>query len=429
MASGPRVVPIRQRQRPPGAGEWWDRLERDDKGRIVADLDNVLVALRGAEQFQLAVAFDEMMMHSIVTREWPRVPEADPADKPVPRETDDDDISSLQQWLQRMGIRRIGREIVGQAVEHLAHERPQHPIRDYLNNLEWDGVKRLDRWLFTYFGAEAGSDDEIEYVAAIGKMFLIAMVKRIFKPGCQADYMLVLEGEQGTLKSTACRVLAGGDWFSDGLPENISGKDARQHLRGKWLMEVPELAAFSKAEVEALKAFITRREEKYRPPFGRHDVAEKRQCLFIGTTNQGVYIKDVTGGRRFWPVKTTVIDVTGLAEARDQLFAEAMVAHRNNEPHWPDPDFERSHFKPQQLARQEDDPWLAIIQEGLDKRPEWRKFIIADIAREILGFDGASRIGTADNRRIMNCLNELGYEQQRTMHGRFYIKVRKKDDA
>lgn len=425
MPSRPRVV----RLAPDGVGDWWNRLRRDDRGRIIPDLDNVLIALRGDNRMSYAVAFDEMMQHSIITREWPRVDEADPAPKPIPREVDDDAIAGLQQWLQRSGLARVGREIVGQAVEHIARERPQHPIRDYLDNLEWDRKPRLDTWLFTFLGACAETDQEIEYVRAIGRMFLIAMVARIYDPGCQADYMLVLEGEQGTLKSSACRKLAGDEWFSDSLPDNISGKDARQHLRGKWLMEVSELAAFSKTEVEALKAFITRREEKYRPPFGRHDVAEKRQCLFIGTTNQDVYIKDVTGGRRFWPVKCTTIDVDGMEKARDQLFAEAVVVYRNKEPHWPDVDFERTHFKPQQLKRQEDDPWLAIIEKGLAERIDLPRFTVGQIAQSILGFDGASRLNTADARRITNCLRELGCIQERTTKGRFYVRGPADDDG
>jgi hypothetical protein len=297
-----KVVPFtRKRKKPPpapppgGWPAWHSRLRRDDRGRIIADLANVLIAVRGEDQLVGACAFDEMLQHSIVQKEWPRLPDASPV-QPPPHETNDDDIGRLQEWLQRMGIPRVGREVVGQAVEIFARERRFHPIRDWLTGLQWDGVSRIDRWLFVYFGAEAEDDEAIEYVAAIGKMFLIAMVARVFEPGVQADCMMVLEGDQGILKSRACRALAG-EWFSDSLPENIASKDTRQHLRGKWLVEISELAAISKAETETLKAFITRREERYRPPFGRHDVVEKRQCLFVGTTNQDMYIKDQTGGR------------------------------------------------------------------------------------------------------------------------------------
>jgi predicted P-loop ATPase len=405
---------------PPGGWPaWHSRLARD-RNRIIADLANVLVALRGEERMMLACAFDEMAQHSLVTREWPRAPDADPV-KPVPHETDDDDIARLTEWLQHMGIRKVGREVVGQAVEVFARERCFHPVRDYLDSLVWDRTKRLHRLLFTYFGAAAENDAEIEYVAAIGRMFLIAMVARIYKPGCQADYMPVLEGEQGSLKSSACRALAG-DWFSDSLPENITSKDARQHLRGKWLIEVSELAAFTKAEVEALKLFITRREERYRPPFGRHDVMEPRQCLFVGTTNKEVYIKDETGGRRFWPVKCTAIDLNGLTQARDQLFAEAVQAYRARERWWPKPEDEDRYFKPQQDKRQEDDPWKPSVIEFWNNRDQLKRATVSQIARDALGFVGESRIGTAEARRISNILKDLKCGREITMDGRFYLR-------
>jgi predicted P-loop ATPase len=418
MARGPRVVPIRQP--PQGVGNWWQRLARDDRGRIIADLANVLIALRGDDRMLMAVAYDEMRQHSIVQREWPRAEGAEPV-APVPHETTDDDIARLTEWLQTTGIRRIGREIVGQAVEVVAHERNFHPVRDYLENLEWDGTKRIHRWLFTYFGAEDDGGSATDYVGMIGQMFLIAMIARIFKPGCQADYMLVLEGDQGILKSTACRALAG-DWFSDSLPESITSKDARQHLRGKWLMEVSELAAFSKTEVEPLKAFISRREERYRPPFGRHDVMEPRQCVFIGTTNKAVYIKDDTGGRRFWPVKCTSIDVKAIAADRDQLFAEAVHAFRHGARHWPSAEDEDRHFKPQQERRVEDDPWKPAVADWMERTPEMTKTTVGEVAQSALGFVGASRIGTVEQRRIGSVLIDLGFIQHRTKKGRFYVR-------
>lgn len=420
--------PRRRRREPPppppgGWPNWLGRLRRDERGRVIPDLANVMIALRNEEQLVDACAYDDMMQHSIVERAWPHTEDAQPV-RPAPHETGDDDIGRLQEWLQRMGIPRIGREIVGQAVELFAHERPFHPIRDWLDTLKWDGTKRIHRWLFSYFGAEAEDDQAIEYVSAIGRMFLIAMVARILRPGCQADYMLVLEGDQGTLKSSACRALAG-DWFSDGLPENISSKDARQHLRGKWLIEVSELAAFSKAETEALKAFITRREERYRPPFGRHDVAEKRQCLFVGTTNQDAYIKDPTGGRRYWPVKCTAIDRDGIAEAREQLFAEAVVAFKAGERWWPTVENEREFFKPQQDRRQEDDPWHPTIREHLDN-PLLTAVTVSGVARS-LGFADDSRIGTAEQRRIVSILKDLGWSPTRTKKSRFYVPPKKGD--
>jgi predicted P-loop ATPase len=412
---------------PPGGWPAWrDKLAKDDRGRIIADLDNVLVALDGEHSVRLAIAYDEMLQHSLVMLEWPKVAEFDGPERTYPHEVDDDDITRLQQWLQRMGIRRIGREIVGQAVEHLARRRRFHPVRDGFEMLAWDGVPKLDTWMFSYLGAVAESAEEIEYVRMIGAMFLIAMVARIYRPGCQCDYMLVLEGEQGILKSSACRVLAG-DYFSDSLPDAITSKDARQHLRGKHLVEVSELAAFSKTEVEALKAFITRREEKYRPPFGRHDVMEPRQGVLVGTTNQHVYIKDSTGARRFWPIRCTTIDVEGLRAVRDQLFAEAVFRFKRGDRWWPTAADEERFFKPQQAARLEDDPWKGPIARYLESMMSER-VTPAEIAKMCLGFVGDSRITPADGRRIANVMRELEWPYKHTMKGGAYLRPKSEDD-
>jgi predicted P-loop ATPase len=153
------------------------------------------------------------------------------ADDPkfTPRPVTDTDVTTVQAQLQWFGFRRLGRDATHTAVDKHARLHAFHPVRDQLNALKWDGIERLLTWLHSYLGA-----DESAYTRGIGMMFLIGMVARIFKPGCQLNYMLILEGEQGTLKSTACAVLAGA-YFSGQLPD-ISNKDASLHLRGKWLI-------------------------------------------------------------------------------------------------------------------------------------------------------------------------------------------------
>jgi predicted P-loop ATPase len=321
--------------------------------------------------------------------------------KSLYRPITDTDITVIQEWLQRAGLPLVSRETVAQAVQLLAERNSFHSVKQYLEALVWDRVERLDHWLTDYLGVE-----KTEYAMAVGRMFLIAMVARIYEPGCQADYMPILEGPQGLQKSTACRILAG-EWFSDHLPENVASKDAALHLRGKWLVEIPELHAFSRSEITALKAFITRREDIYRPPYGRNEVYRPRQNLFIGTTNKQVYLQDPTGGRRFWPLLTTEVDVEGLANQRDQLFAEALVRYRDGEKWWPDHEFEAVHMAPEQDTRFEGDAWEDRITEHL---ASLSRVTIFKVAIDALGFKAAD-IGTSDQRRIAAILENLGWRR------------------
>jgi predicted P-loop ATPase len=233
---------------------------------------------------QDALAYDEMLRAPILRHEI-----GNPFSVPVsfePRPVTDNDVVAFQRWMQHAGLKRIAKETVRDAMNLHAADNAFHPVRDYLAGLEWDASPRLNVWLTTRLSCELSP-----YTMAIGRMFMIAMVARILSPGCKADYMPVLEGPQGELKSTACAVL-GGEWFSDALPDITSGKDVSQHLRGKWLIEVSEMHAMNRAEAALLKAFVTRTVERYRPAYGHMEAIEPRQCLFVGTTNRTMYLRD-----------------------------------------------------------------------------------------------------------------------------------------
>lgn len=404
-----------------GPRTWIGKCLKDEKGKPLPIVANVFTALEFDPGLKDAVAFDLMAQTTMLEHEF-GVPIG--GDVPTARPLRDKDIVKLQQYLQKAGLRRIGYQPVHDAVLAYAQDHAYHPIREYLADLEWDRHERAGKWLSTYLGAE-----DSEYTRAIGRMFLISMVARVIRPGCKADHMLVLEGDQGILKSTACNVLVD-PWFSDYLPD-ITQKDAMQHLRGKWLIEVAEMHAMNRAETSLLKSFISRQVEQYRPSHARLEVEEPRQCVFIGTTNKDRYLRDETGGRRFWPVKCGRIDVDRLYDDRDHLFAEAVDLYEANIPWWPDKAFERQYIAPQQADRYDSDAWEELI-EPLDDNG--RGLSLIDIAVQVLGYEKEppttssfdpspargtpiNRFGRADQNRCIAILEKLGWERTKREGG------------
>lgn len=394
----------------PGDAAWLDRCVKGETGNPLAVVASALEALRSDPAISGAFSYDEMLcapllLHPIGNPDAPHF---------ETRPVTDNDIVTVQDWMQLAGLKRIAKGTVGDAIWAWAANNSFHPVRDYLSALKWDGVERLDTWLTKKLGVTASP-----YSQAVGRMFVIGMAARVLKPGCKADHMIVLEGPQGTLKSTACAVL-GGPWFSDNLPDVGDGKDVSQHLRGKWLIEVAEMHAMGRAEATLLKAFITRTVERYRPSYGRMETIEPRQCVFIGTTNREVYLRDETGGRRFWPVKVGEINIDGLIADRDQLFAEAVHLYRQGERWWPSRDFEREHMLPEQESRYEADVWEEQIRDYVATRSQ---VTIGEIARNAL-FAETPRIGTADQRRITAVLDTIGWKRgQKDFTGkRWWVK-------
>jgi predicted P-loop ATPase len=366
-----------------------------ENGKPLPIVTNALIGLRRDPGLRDAFAFDEMQRCVMMFHEvgQPMVTLCQPIA--------DEDVTCVTEFLQKAGLKRISREVVRDAINQRARENAFHPLRDWLQSLVWDGQKRLNVWLTTRLGADLNP-----YTQAIGQMFLISLVARVFEPGVKCDYMLVLEGPQGGMKSSACAVL-GGEYFSDGLPEIGDGKDVSQHLRGKWLIEIAEMHAMSRAESAQLKAFITRQVERYRPSYGRFEVVEPRQFVFVGTTNKEAYLRDETGGRRFWPVKVGKINIEQLDADREQLFAEAVHLYHSGEPWWSDREFEQKHIKPEQEARYEADAWEEAIEQYLSNHT---KVTVGQVAKEAL-FIETPRIGTSDQRRITAIMDRLHWKR------------------
>lgn len=385
-------------------------------GATKTNLANTLHLLRTREELAGLVAYDEMARREILMRPVPGAQGG--AGGECPRPLTDIDALAVQEYIQRIGFHGVKTETVNQALAVHAAERSFHPVREWLNGLRWDGVPRLRTWLHDSLGVE-----DTPYSARVGEMFLIAMVARILRPGCKADHMLVLMGPQGSLKSSACAVLAD-RWFSDSLPAGIDSRDASAHMRDRWLIELAELAHVRASESDTLKKFITRREERYRPSYGRREVVEPRQCLFVGTTNEDEFLKDPTGNRRFWPVQVGRIDLDRLRADRASLFAEAVALFKSGANWWPEAEFEETEVAPVQSAAREEDAWIPIVHRWWTTpgpmAPSVKAYTITDVLRDALHID-LHRLGRTEQNRMRAVLQRLGWKpRKRTAEGRLW---------
>ncbi|MDE2099344.1 MAG: bifunctional DNA primase/polymerase [Patescibacteria group bacterium] len=292
---------------------------------------------------------------------------------------------------------------------------PFHDVKAYLNRVagEWDGKARLDRILIDTAGAR-----NTPYHRAIGAKTLIAAVRRIFEPGCKCDNVLVLEGPQGINKSMWIDEL-GGPWY--GVTEiNRGDKDTYQNIRGKWIMELPELnATLSRADVNWLKGMLSSRIDTYRPSYARKAQDFPRQSIFIATINPtgaGAYLKDEEN-RRYWVASTPRFDIERLKRDRDQYFGEAVVRMRKGEPHWLD-DNELEEARAEQELRREKDPWEEVIAGWIATKREFQPIEIY----ALLGLGGASLTGHHRNR-ISAVLKRHGWQYEHVFAGGKWTKT------
>lgn len=398
---------------------WFASCQRSSTGAPIPNLHNVLLALRNDPAWTGRLGFDQMLQTAVL---------ADPTlNPPADRAMQDLDLFRIHEWLQDNGLQRIALDPVREAVEIVAAERTFHPIQDWFATLPpAAGYDDVMHWLHRY----AGTPDD-EYHRQVSLLFITSMVARVFKPGCKCDYVLVLEGPQRLLKSTLCSVLAGGDrYFSDSLPDITADKEVASHLAGKWVIEISELSAFQRADNEKLKSFLSRQIERYRPAYGRKQVTEPRQCVFIATTNKYVWMKDETGGTRFWPVRCGKIDLDGLRDKRHDIFAQALAFYQANHRWWPLHDIENDLFKPQQNARYEGDAWEKAVHDwdrslpnGTDqfgdpiRIPLTPPLFLIDIARGAFNLP-PDRFGVREQRRLVSVLETLGWTREpRTKRG------------
>jgi predicted P-loop ATPase len=386
-------------------GGWRTRLLLNDSGKIRATYENAALFLQNDPAWAGVLGFNEFTGGQYVLRHPPAPVSAVPG-----AELEDHFDTEVVRWLERRGV-LVKPDLVRRVIDSVARRNSFHPVRQYLDSLKWDGQPRVRTWLIDYCGVSANSDAD-HYVTAIGERFLISAVARIFEPGCKVDHMLVLEGPQGVGKSSVARTLAGKEWFSDQLAD-LGSKDASMQLRGVWMVELSELASMNRVELERQKAFITQQSERFRLPYGSRIVEIPRQCLFIGTTNTDTWLKDETGGRRFWPVRCgSQIDLERLARDRDQLWAEAVVRYQDGIPWWLDDQEVIEQAKEEQRARFQEDPWAQDVVKYAERESECRGSVSVQDILKCLGIE-QGRWDQAAATRVGRCLKAAGWKRCR----------------
>lgn len=283
----------------------------------------------------------------------------------------------------------------------LAHEQQYHPVEDYLDSLVWDGTPRIDTWLADYCGA-----DDSELNREFGSKLLIAGVRRIRQPGCKFDTMLVLEGAQGAGKSRLAQRLAVRDeWFCGSLDLKSDDKTKAELLARAWIVECQELDGLNKATSQSLKRFLSTAIDTFRRAYGRDAGEYRRHCIILGTTNEGAYLRDLTGNRRIWPVMVRRIDLVRFGADVHQLWAEAAVREAAGEsitlsPHlW----VAAAEVQGQRMV---EDAYADVLEDafaGLTGR------VSMDSVKLLLGVDTA-RMSPTDTRRIKAVMAGLGWD-------------------
>jgi putative DNA primase/helicase len=366
-------------------------LDKNGKDNPYINIDNVVRIFEIHQDFKNLVWYDTFLnkymtsWDSIIPREW----------------TEIDDIKLAAVLQREMKLPKMTSTVVNQAVIMYGQKNKRNQLQEWLTGLKWDGTPRVKNFLHNYMGASNNA-----YVQAASKNFWVSMVARAMTPGCKVDNMLILEGAQGKRKSTALDAI-GGEYFAE-AHDAVTNKDFYINLQGKLIIEISELEAFSRAESSTIKKVISCRIDRFRPPFGRTSQDHKRQCIFVGTTNDTAYLKDSTGGRRFWPVRVRDLHIDKIKIDREQLFAEALAMLFSGENWYDMPE----QAKVEQESRRQHDEWEVLVGEYLSGPDAPFIITISGIA-DHLGIE-KSRLDSLTQKRIGKCLRILGYENKVT---------------
>ena len=380
--------------------DFLSKLKRDKNGTPESDVYNCLVVLKQDPTLKGKIRLDEFAHRLVVIDDLPWRGKDE-----TPYWTDTDDACLRNYFATKYLIK--GKGIIDDALQEVTQDNKFHPVREYLRELTWDGECRLDTLFIDYIGAE-----DTEYIRAVTRKWMCGAVARVMDPGVKFDTAIVLYGSQGLGKSLILERL-GRKWFNNSLVD-IKTKDALEQIQGSWIVELAELAPTYKNDNEIVKAFISRTSDRFRSPYGRRTEEYPRQCVFAGSTNNLMFLKDRTGNRRFWPItgdkdRKTKNSWDLSKDEIDQLWAEAFAYWSEGESLVLEGALEEEALRIQ-LSHTEGGELVGLIEEYLDMLlPEdWESKDIYDRREYIRNYGDDDYCGSVQRERV--CALEIWCE-------------------
>ena len=380
--------------------DFLSKLKRDKNGTPESDVFNCLVVLKHDPALKGKIRLDEFAHRLVVIDDLPWRGKDE-----TPYWTDTDDACLRNYFATKYLIK--GKGIIDDALQEVTQDNKFHPVRQYLTGLTWDGECRVDTLFIDYIGAE-----DTDYIRAVTRKWMCGAIARVMEPGVKFDTAIVLYGSQGLGKSLILERL-GRKWFNNSLVD-IKTKDALEQIQGSWINELAELAPTYKNDNEIVKAFISRTSDRFRSPYGRRTEEYPRQCVFAGSTNNLMFLKDRTGNRRFWPITGDKERKTKNAwelanEEIDQLWAEAFTYWAEGEPLVLEGELEEEALRIQ-LSHTEGGELVGLIEEYLEMElPEdWESKDIYDRREYIRNYGDDDYCGSVQRERV--CALEIWCE-------------------
>lgn len=364
-------------------------------GKLTLNEWNIYAALKGANHLKNLFWFDSFHQKVFTTINGTK------------EIKDSHHITKLLVLMQQMAtFEKLKKTTLSEALDMYVKqpENVRNEPQEWLNSLKWDERSRIDTFFIDYMGAE-----DSEYTRSVSRNFWLSLVARIVRPGCKVDNMVILEGAQGVGKSSAMRLI-GGDYYAE-VAIDPHKKDFIGSLQGKFLIEIGELASFTKSETEHVKQIISAAVDVYRKPYGSEHLDVKRQSVFVGTTNNSTYLKDDTGNRRFWPIACGDIDLEAITRDREQFFVEALLRVNLGEP-W--------HLVPYDIAttiqteRLEVDDMTNLVEQYLVGKSEVTAFEVWT-AKDV--FNGLSDFKPVEQKRVAKILKSLKWKRKKVRRG------------